>query len=282
MFIYKVTNNITGKVYIGKKEILDDWNSYYGSGKIIKRSLKKYGKENFTKEIIEECKTKQELNKRERYWIQKLNTLYPNGYNIMYGGNGGDILTHHPNKIQIGKKISKSHIGKLNHMFGKKHTKEKPIKKIHNHKLSNSELKFCLKCKESKLSIDFGRDNRQTDNKAIYCRECKNKVSIPPLTKKEIKDKRRRVGKSFMEKRDYLTYGITIEKYDEMFELQKGKCAICEEIQITGKVLAIDHCHTTGKVRGLLCQTCNTGIAMFKDNIKILKMAIKYLELYSI
>ena len=164
----------------------------------------------------------------------------------------------------------------------KKHTKEKPIKKIHNHKLSNSELKFCLKCKESKLSIDFGRDNRQTDNKAIYCRECKNKVSIPPLTKKEIKDKRRRVGKSFMEKRDYLTYGITIEKYDEMFELQKGKCAICEEIQITGKVLAIDHCHTTGKVRGLLCQTCNTGIAMFKDNIKILKMAIKYLELYSI
>ena len=83
MFIYKVTNNITGKVYIGKKEILDDWNSYYGSGKIIKRSLKKYGKENFTKEIIEECKTKQELNKRERYWIQKLNTLYPNEYNII-------------------------------------------------------------------------------------------------------------------------------------------------------------------------------------------------------
>ena len=55
---------------------------------------------------------------------------------------------------------------------------------------------------------------------------------------------------------------------------QEKRCVICKR----NVILRVDHCHTTGKVRGLLCHNCNTGLGQFKDNIDNLKMAIKYLE----
>lgn len=61
---------------------------------------------------------------------------------------------------------------------------------------------------------------------------------------------------------------------------QKGCCAICKRHQTEFKKrLNIDHCHTTGVVRGLLCQTCNTSLGGFKDNVKNLESAISYLKL---
>lgn len=69
-------------------------------------------------------------------------------------------------------------------------------------------------------------------------------------------------------------YGITYEQYEDMVEEQKGKCLICKEI----KALHVDHCHKTGKVRGLLCISCNGGLGMFKDNTKSLQSAIEYLQ----
>lgn len=81
-----------------------------------------------------------------------------------------------------------------------------------------------------------------------------------------------------------LRYGITPERYEEMWSAQNGKCAICgnEETAInynTKKVqkLAVDHCHKTGKVRELLCQDCNRGIAKFKEDPTILQKAIEYI-----
>ena len=59
---------------------------------------------------------------------------------------------------------------------------------------------------------------------------------------------------------------------------QNNKCLICGNEQ-DGKDLAIDHCHTTNKVRGLLCNSCNLGLGCFKDNLDILASAIKYLEM---
>ena len=73
-------------------------------------------------------------------------------------------------------------------------------------------------------------------------------------------------------------YGVTKEYLIELFEKQGGKCAICDEIPTTTRGLHIDHSHTTGKVRGLLCHGCNVGIGSLKDNIKILSKAIDYLE----
>ena len=74
-------------------------------------------------------------------------------------------------------------------------------------------------------------------------------------------------------------FGITLEDYNKMFKEQKGCCAICCRHQTEfDKRLAVDHCHSTGKVRGLLCQQCNQALGMFYDNITTLKNAISYLE----
>jgi len=90
MIIYKTTNLINGKIYIGQ----DKYNNsnYMGSGKILKQAIEQYGKENFKKEILEHCTSKDLLNAREIYWIQYFNsTDLTIGYNIATGGNGGDL-----------------------------------------------------------------------------------------------------------------------------------------------------------------------------------------------
>ena len=75
-------------------------------------------------------------------------------------------------------------------------------------------------------------------------------------------------------------YGITIEDYDRMLEDQGGRCAICRTNDPggSGSRFAVDHDHKTGKVRGLLCQNCNTGIGLLQDNVLILEQAIRYLN----
>ena len=72
-------------------------------------------------------------------------------------------------------------------------------------------------------------------------------------------------------------YGITLDEYDEMLAKQNGGCAICGTNTIRGR-FAIDHCHTTGKVRGLLCFDCNTGIGKLKDDPSLLLTAYNYLK----
>jgi nitrate/TMAO reductase-like tetraheme cytochrome c subunit len=82
-------------------------------------------------------------------------------------------------------------------------------------------------------------------------------------------------------------YNITPERYDEMVKIQNNRCAICGNEEsakhnTTKKVqkLAVDHCHSTGKVRGLLCLDCNRGLGKFHDDIQRLENAIKYLKAY--
>lgn len=87
-FIYKTTNLVTNKIYVGKRSTnnLDD--GYLGSGIIIRNSIKKYGKENFKREILEFCK-KDKINEREIFWIKELDARNPEiGYNISKGGDG--------------------------------------------------------------------------------------------------------------------------------------------------------------------------------------------------
>jgi len=74
------------------------------------------------------------------------------------------------------------------------------------------------------------------------------------------------------------TYGINIETYNKMFNDQNGCCKICKIHQTDlNKNLAVDHSHTTGKVRGLLCHKCNMGIGLLQEDITILAESIKYL-----
>ena len=93
-YIYKTTNLINGKIYIGQKQspvFLGE--KYLGSGLKIKRAIDKYGKENFNVELVYLCKDKQELNQMEIYYIDKYHSTDPNiGYNIAYGGQGGNLV----------------------------------------------------------------------------------------------------------------------------------------------------------------------------------------------
>jgi len=74
-------------------------------------------------------------------------------------------------------------------------------------------------------------------------------------------------------------YGIDLDQFNLMRECQQYRCAICGqgEESLT-KGLVIDHCHKTGKVRKLLCTTCNTALGMFKENTMILQTAVEYLK----
>ena len=93
-YIYKITNKINGKIYVGRHKTYknESFDKYWGSGKLIKQAIKKYGIENFTKEIIEEC-SKDNVAEREMFWIDKLNARDGN-YNLSAGGPGGDSTTN--------------------------------------------------------------------------------------------------------------------------------------------------------------------------------------------
>lgn len=120
MHIYKTTNIINGKIYIGQEKGNDP--KYLGSGKILTMAIKKYGFENFKKEILQECENQEELNKAEIFWINNSNCFPPHGYNISKGNFGGDNVTNNPNKEEIIRKLIKN----LNHYDwnGKKHSEE--------------------------------------------------------------------------------------------------------------------------------------------------------------
>ena len=116
--IYKTTNLVNGLIYVGQ----DSYNNpkYLGSGVFLKRDIIKYGKSNFKKEILCKCKTSDELDKMEIYWIDKLNTINK-GYNLLKGGKGNS-------SNEYIDKMSISLRGFKNPMY-KSSVKEKWIKK---------------------------------------------------------------------------------------------------------------------------------------------------------
>ena len=94
MIIYKTTNAINGKIYVGQDK--NDNPNYYGSGKLLQKAIKKYGKENFKKEILEICENESHLNDREVFWIKKLKSTDKHiGYNISDGSKEGDRKIGH-------------------------------------------------------------------------------------------------------------------------------------------------------------------------------------------
>lgn len=112
MQIYKITNLINGKIYIGKDE--GNRSDYMGSGKLIQLAIKKYGLKNFQKEIVESVNDRELLKEREIFWIDYYNATDKSlGYNIHVGGHGGDTMTHHPDLSEIRKKVSNAMKGRI-------------------------------------------------------------------------------------------------------------------------------------------------------------------------
>lgn len=157
MVIYKVTNLLSGKIYVGKD--LHNNSEYFGSGLLIKQALRKYGKKNFKKEIIEKC-NKSEGNEREVYWIKKFSSTDRNiGYNITEGGEGGDHFTNNPRKEEIREVMRKRFIGEKNPMFGKtwpEERKKRVRKKLLGRKDSINTLKKKSKASKGENNGMFG------------------------------------------------------------------------------------------------------------------------------
>ena len=112
-YIYLTYNIITGRKYIGKhkrnmrcikrNEPIDFY--YIGSGKLIKRAIKKYGINSFINIVFEYCNNEKELDEKEIYWIKHFNAINRKDfYNIAAGGEGGDTMSNNPNKLIITKR----------------------------------------------------------------------------------------------------------------------------------------------------------------------------------
>ena len=126
--------------------------------------------------------------------------------------------------------------------------------------------RVCSTCKVEKKYSEFNRHKNQPHGFGYCCKECLAKKHDP------VKTRTKRIKKVF---------GITFDDYNRMLKSQNNRCAICNSTA-TGnrrhKNLNVDHCHTTGKVRGLLCHGCNSGIGSMKDDVELLDKAIAYLR----
>ena len=160
--------------------------------------------------------------------------------------------------------------------------------------------KRCSKCRSYRPQTSYHMDKNRSNGRYPQCNSCvkkyqevwrsKNKKKIKSDQSewyKKNKEKKKlyyqahkvRIARNKRSHKLRSIYGITLEKYDNMFKKQNGKCAICSKKQDIH--LGVDHNHFTKQVRGLLCRECNLGLGHFMDSIKLLASARKYMEKYS-
>ena len=136
-----------------------------------------------------------------------------------------------------------------------------------------TETKVCLRCDVEKPFLDFHKDIRREDGLNPYCKQCRI-----------IREKyyRSKPSSKTVARKHHLSrsFGIDISQYNLLLESQNYRCAICKSKE-TGtpgrKHFNIDHCHKTGKIRGLLCRYCNLLLGHSKDDPSILYKAADYL-----
>ena len=165
--VYKITNKLNGKVYIGQttEGIEKRWKRHCGyqinDGTYFHNAIKKYGAENFTIEIIDKAKNQEELNELEFFYINKYNN---NCYNTKFENNkcGGDTLSHNKNLYKIRKKISDS----------KKHGKNPNATKIKMIDVVNKNEEIFTSIKECQEKYNIPRHD-------IICRRCCHKIKKP-------------------------------------------------------------------------------------------------------
>jgi hypothetical protein len=107
-------------------------------------------------------------------------------------------------------------------------------------------VKLCGRCSETKPSYAFHKNRKALDGLHVYCKVCRSEIATEDYG----------AGKGGHLER---LYGIDRPEYERMSEAQGHTCAICGKPE-NGKALAVDHCHATGAIRGLLCSNCNKGL----------------------
>ena len=131
--------------------------------------------------------------------------------------------------------------------------------------------KYCKSCDTTKPIDDFYLRNKTSMVRHSTCKEC---------DKKRVKENHDPVAyrNAELQRR----YGITQQDYEVMIAEQNNQCAICNTTEPGGRhdrgYFVVDHCHTTGKVRKLLCNNCNTALGLVGDNTQTLQSMIEYLQ----
>jgi len=145
--------------------------------------------------------------------------------------------------------------------------------------------KPCSKCGETKLLEQFGKSRQCKFGRSPRCKECTAAEASAKHAQQKACPEYRRKRQEFDRIQGMKRYGVSPEQYAEMHASQGGLCAICGEPEMarvnhTRQVrrLCIDHDHSTGKIRSLLCSRCNHGIGNFRDDPKRLAAAIAYLQ----
>lgn len=148
--------------------------------------------------------------------------------------------------------------------------------------------KLCSKCKITQVITEFNKSSKTKDGFYPMCNSCSKKAKQQsriknPVTKEQriayvnsYKKQHESRRKNYEKRRNLVQFGITEQEYNLRFKEQNGVCAICKNVS-ANKLLAVDHCHITMEVRGLLCSNCNTALGLFKDSIENLLIAIDYL-----
>ena len=141
--------------------------------------------------------------------------------------------------------------------------------------------KFCSRCDTYKHFVEFPRGTNRGGTEA-YCLVCR------PVYKREYYQRKGKAERTRLrERRDNLKrkYGLTEDEYLAMFQAQDGKCACCRCKENTidhrtehPRKLAVDHCHTTGKIRALLCNACNMSLGLLEESPERMRALLLYTE----
>ncbi len=134
----------------------------------------------------------------------------------------------------------------------------------------------CSSCRRRKPKDQFRPNAGHYDGLSCYCRECANRKAREDAKKPSMKSYRRRYMKWYDLKKNY---GLTREDFDALVTKQDGKCAIClDELKLGTGGCGVDHEHSTGTIRGILCRLCNVGIGHFRERPELFIRAIEYLR----
>lgn len=128
--------------------------------------------------------------------------------------------------------------------------------------------KLCTACQQFKPLASFNKNKEGKFGKHSICRKCTSERSKYRYAN----------GDSYAVRLKKL-YGLSVDEYEQMYAEANGKCQVCstpeEELS---KRLAVDHCHQTGKIRGLLCSKCNTALGQLNDNLETISALYSYLK----
>lgn len=149
----------------------------------------------------------------------------------------------------------------------------------------DTDTKHCRRCETTKLVIEFHKDGKSRDGLCSYCKECNRAKSRAwardnPEKAQAQARKRRELGLNRAQIR-FRKYGIGATEYAALLAAQGEACAICGRTASGRKdstELCVDHCHTSNRIRGLLCHSCNRGIGLLQDSEEILEKALTYLR----